>query len=183
MLDNHMVAMNVLPTEGMKETTGSRKKVYEILKDFSTAMLVTICPDGGPGARPMHIARVDEGSGNVWFLTSKGGNLAKELKANGSVLLVFEKENAVYLSLKGDARVTEDRKMIQDLWKEPYKVWFPKGVEDPDIAAIGVSATAAEYWDNQGVNKLQYLFETAKAYVKGERAHVDDADQHAKTTL
>jgi len=131
----------------------------------------------------MHIARVDEGSGNVWFLTSKGGSVARELKENGSVLLVFEKENSAYLSIKGEARVTEDRKLIQDLWKEPYKVWFPKGVEDPDLAVVGVNPAAAEYWDNQGVNKLEYLFEAAKAYVKGERPHVDDRDQHAKTTL
>ena len=131
----------------------------------------------------MHIARVDEGSGNVWFLTSKSGNLAKELRANGAVLLVFENENSAYLSMRGNAKVTEDKKLVQDLWKEPYKVWFPKGVDDPDIAAIGVDPSQAEYWDNQGVNKLQYLFEAAKAYVKGDRPHLDDQDHHAKTSL
>jgi hypothetical protein len=41
----------------------------------------------------------------------------------------------------------------------------------------------AEYWDNRGMNKLEYLFEAARAYVKGEKPHVAEVDQHAKAIL
>jgi hypothetical protein len=41
----------------------------------------------------------------------------------------------------------------------------------------------AEYWDNRGINKLQYMFESARAYVKGETPDVTDIDQHGKTKL
>lgn len=160
-----------------------REKVYEILKGFSTAMFVTVGPSGRPEARPMHIARVEDQEGDVWFFTSKSGTLVDELTQEADVLLCFQNENSAYLSLRGKARIVEDRNRIAEMWKEPYRVWFPKGVEDPDIALVGVNPIDAEYWDNRGSNKLEYMFEAAKAYVKGERPNVGDREQHAKTNL
>jgi general stress protein 26 len=85
--------------------------------------------------------------------------------------------------MRGWARVANDSKRVHEVWKEPYKVWFPRGPDDPDIALVVVEALDAEYWDNRGMNKLEYLFEAAKAYVKGKRPDVTDVDQHAKAIL
>ena len=131
----------------------------------------------------MHVARVDEDLSNIWFLTSKGGNLVDEVNQKSTVLLVFQDDRSAFLSLRGKARLVEDRPKIHELWKEPYKVWFPRGADDPDIALIGVDPIDAEYWDNRGSNKIEYLFETAKAYIKGERPNTADRDMHAKTSL
>lgn len=146
-------------------------------------MLVTIGPSGRPVARPMHIARIEEGSDRVWFLTGNTGHLVTEMEEEAVVLLVFRNENSAYLSLRGKARLVEDRTRIKDLWKEPYKVWFPKGADDPEIALIAVDPVDAEYWDNRGTNKLEDLFEAAKAYLKGEKPELTGVDQHAKTSL
>lgn len=165
------------------EKTERRAKVYEILKTFSTAMFVSIGPAGRPESRPMQIARIDEEAGDIWFFTSRGGTLAEEVKEEAVVLLVFQNENSAYLSLRGKARVVEDTARIKEYWKEPYRVWFPSGPGGPEVALVGVSPIDAEYWDNRGTNKLEYMFEAAKAYVKGERPNVGDADQHGKTNL
>jgi len=158
--------------------------VHDILKGFSTAMFVTVGPTGRPEARPMHIAHVDEDeSGDIWFFTGKGATLVEAITAEATVLLAFQNENSAYLSLRGKARLVEDRNHVRAFWKEPYRVWFPGGVEDPDVALVAVNPIDAEYWDNRGLNKLQYMFESAKAYVKGEKPDVSDIDQHAKTNL
>jgi general stress protein 26 len=167
----------------MTETIDERKKVYDVAKHFDNAMLVTIAASGNPKARPMHVARVDEDLSNIWFLTSKESGLAEDVSRQSSVLLVFQNDNSAFLSLRGKARIVEDQPKIHQLWKEPYKVWFPRGADDPDIALIGVDPVDAEYWDNGGANKLEYLFETAKAYFKGERPNLEDRDRHAKTSL
>ena len=138
----------------MTENTTPRAKVYDILAGFSTAMFVTHGPGGRPAARPMHVARVEDGAGDIWFLTSKGGTLLDEVQGQPVVLLVFQNDNSAYLSVRGRARVVDDGARID-----------------------------AEYWDTRGVNKLEYLFEAAKAYVKGEKPAVGDPDQHAKTLL
>jgi general stress protein 26 len=77
----------------------------------------------------------------------------------------------------------QDRARTEQFWKEPYRVWFPGGPGDPEIELVAVDPIDAEYWDNRGSNKLEYLFESAKAYMKGEKPDVADPDHHAKTSL
>jgi general stress protein 26 len=161
----------------------TRKKVYDILKGFSTAMFVTIGPNGRPEARPMQIAKAEDEGGDIYFFTGRGGTLATEIQENAVVLLSFQNDSSAYLSIRGKARVIEDAARHQFYWKEAYRVWFPGGPSDPTLALIGVEPIDAEYWDNRGSNKLEYLFEAAKAYVKGEKPDVGDPDQHAKTSL
>jgi hypothetical protein len=63
------------------------------------------------------------------------------------------------------------------------RAWFPKGKDDPNIALLAVHPEEGEYWDNEGFKKVMYLLETAKAYAKGERPHIEDGEQHAKVAL
>ncbi len=166
----------------MTTTTDTREKVYDILKGFSTAMFVTVGPGGRPEARPMQVARVED-SGEIWFFTGRGGTVANEIEEEAVVLLAFQNERSAYLSLRGKARNVQDRARIEQFWKEPYRTWFPGGPGDPQVELVAVDPIDAEYWDNRGSNKLEYLFEAAKAYVKGEKPDVGDPDQHAKTSL
>jgi general stress protein 26 len=163
--------------------TETKKKVYEILKGFSTAMFVTIGSGGRPEARPMQIARVEDEGGDIYFFTGRGGRLATEIEDAAMVLLAFQNNSSAYLSVRGKARVIKDAARHQFYWKEAYRVWFPGGPSDPTLALVGVAPIDAEYWDNRGSNKLEYLFEAAKAYVTGEKPDVSDSDQHAKTRL
>lgn len=167
----------------MTDKNDVRARVYDLLKSFSTAMFVTVGPTGRPEARPMHVARAEDEAADVWFFMDKGATLVEEIKAEATVMLAFQNENSAYLSLRGKARVIEDRKRIKELWKESYRVWFPGGAEDSNIALVAVDPIDAEYWDNRGMNKLEYMFESAKAYIKGEKPDVGDIDQHAKTNL
>ena len=162
--------------------TQTKAKVYDILKSFSTAMIVTTGPGGRPEARPMHVARVDD-DGDVFFFTGRDGTLTHEIREEAVVLLVFQNDTSAYLSLRGRARIVEDAFRIQQYWKEPYRPWFPGGPSDPQLALLAVKPIDAEYWDNRGTNKLEYLFESAKAYIKGVRPDVTDPDQHGKTNL
>ncbi len=45
------------------------------------------------------------------------------------------------------------------------------------------SAQDGEYWDNAGAQGLKFVFEAAKAYVKGETPKEEDQKQHAKVDL
>lgn len=36
------------------------------------------------------------------------------------------------------------------LWQKPLKTWFPKGLDDPDLALLKVEVEHAEYWDQNG---------------------------------
>jgi general stress protein 26 len=159
-----------------------RQRVYELLNKFKTAMFITTSTSDQPEARPMQIAKVEDG-GDIYFFTGRSGRVAGEIGHETLVLLVMQDEMSAYLSLRGKARIVIDRAKIKELFSEPYKVWFPGGVDDPELLLLAVDPESAEYWDNRGINKLEYMFEAAKAYIKGERPAVDDAGQHAKTNM
>jgi general stress protein 26 len=165
------------------EQEDTRAKVHDIIKGFSTAMFVSVGPAGKPEARPMQIAKFLEDSDEICFFTGRGGTLAEEIKADSVVLLAFQNENSSYLSLRGSARVVQDPARIQQYWKEPYRVWFPGGPTDPEIALVQVKAIDAEYWDTRGTKKVEYMFETVKAYVTGHKPDISQPEQHGKTSL
>ena len=160
-----------------------KEKVFEILKKFNTAMFVTMGQNNQLESRPMQVAKVDD-DGHLWFFTGRTGRLSEEISDNPMVLMVMQEERSYYLSLRGVARKIDDPVKVAELFKEPYKVWFPKGPEDPNLLLLGVDPVSAEYWDNAGSNKLQYMFEAVKAYVTGSTPeHLDNPDHHAKTKL
>jgi len=131
----------------------------------------------------MHLARIEEEAAKICFFTGQSGTLMEELQKDGAVLLTFQNDNSAYAAVRGHAWIEHDKDRVKELWKAPFKVWFPGGPEDPEVALVAVQLMDAEYWDNRGMNKLDYLFEAAKAYVKGQKPEVPGVDQHAKTAL
>jgi general stress protein 26 len=156
-----------------------RQKVYEMLESVESAMLVTHNPDGILDARPMRVADV-EPAGSLWFMTSRSSRKVCEIEKDSRVLLVYQDPSGQYLSIAGTARIVDDGPRTRRLWKEPYKVWFPNGPDDPDLVLLSVDPEVAEFWDVAGLNRLRYLFDAAKAYVTGDRAAIEDSDKHAR---
>jgi general stress protein 26 len=163
-------------------TSEQREHFLKLLKQFSTAMLVTHAGAGELRARPMAIADVEAG-GRVWFITSVDTAKVHEIESDTGVHLVCLKEHSAYLSISGRASLSRDRARIERVWQEPFKVWFPKGKDDPEIALIAVTPEEVEFWDNQGLNRVGYLFESAKAYVTGSKPQVKEGEEHAFVKL
>jgi general stress protein 26 len=88
-----------------------------------------------------------------------------------------------FVSVSGHARVVRDLPTIEAVWSDAWKVWFPGGKTDPDLALIAVTPTAAEYWDNKGSKGLAYLFQAAKAYVSGTSPDTHNDERNAKVQV
>lgn len=158
------------------------RKFHDLLGQFRTAMLVTHTAEGDLRARPMAIAHVDEDC-RVWFFTSAVSGKVHEIESDTHVSLVCQKEHQLYLSLSGIARLSRDRAKVEAYWKETFKVWFPGGQNDPDLALMSIEPATGEYWDEEGFKKIKYLFEAARAYATGTTPHIDEGEQHAKVLL
>jgi len=157
-----------------------REHLYDLLKDFDTAMLVTNSPDGHMHARPMAIAEL-RSDADAYFVTSIDSPKAAEIAAHPTITLTFQSSNQ-FASVSGRAEVVRDRALIDRLYKEDWKIWFPKGKADPSMALIKFMAQDAEYWDNAGAQGLKFVYRAAKAYLKGETPK-EDQKQHAKVDL
>ena len=56
-----------------------------------------------------------------------------------------------------------DKAKLSQLWSPAMMVFYPKGVDDPDLCLLRVQAQSAEYWDGPGglVGQALYLVMTA----------------------
>ena len=145
-------------------------------------MLVTHTPAHGLRARPMQIAGVDADS-RVWFFTALESGKVEEIALDTHVAVVCQKNRDLYVSLTGKASVLRDPAKVEELWKEPFKAWFPGGKDDPQLSLVSVTPEEGEYWDNEGFRKIKYLFEAAKAYAKGTKPEIEEGEQHGKVKL
>jgi general stress protein 26 len=155
-------------------------KLHELLDGFDTAMLITRAGENGVHARPMGVAEVTE-SGHVFFATSEPSAKVTEIKNDSDVTLIFQ-GRLKFVTLEGTATVVKDPGLIERLWSEAWRVWFPNGKDDPALRIIRVEPLQAEYWDSSGAKGVSYAFEAAKAYLKGETPDVSDK-QHGKIHL
>lgn len=164
----------------MDKPTNPHENLHDLLTNFDTAMMMVHSGDGHTHGRPMAIALLQENA-EIYFVTNIDSPKIADIQANPTVTLTFQ-SSSQFASLSGRAMVVRDKPMIDDLWKEAWKLWFPKGKEDPSICLIHFSPEDGEYWNNAGAQGLKYAFEAVKAYVKGETAKTDEV-QHAKVDL
>lgn len=150
-------------------------KVKELMQSFTTAMLVTQSREGMFG-RPMQIATVDNSC--VSFFTAFESAKVNEILADPTVLVTMQKDSSLSLSINGTAQISRDRSRLAAKWNERYKVWFPQGLNDPQLTLIDVFPSRVEYWDASGSNKVKYLIESVKAYITGEQPEITEGEQH-----
>jgi len=164
----------------MSQPVDTREHLHELLESFDTAMVITIAADGSMHARPMAVAELSAG-GDAYFVTNIDSAKVAEIRANPAVTLSFQSPRQ-FACITGHATVEHDQALVDRLWQEMWKLWFPDGPTDPSIAMIKFEAQRGEFWDNAGVQGLKFMYRAAKAYAKGETPP-EDEQQHARVQL
>jgi general stress protein 26 len=156
---------------------GDGEHLYDLLKEFDTAMLVTRAADGHLHARPMAVAEL-RADADAYFVTNIVSPKVAEVYADADVLLTFQSANQ-YAAVYGRVNVIRDRALIERFWKDAWKIWFPRGKADPAIALLRFDAERGEFWTNAGMSGVQYAFEATNAYLTGEPPR-PDPEQHGR---
>lgn len=151
----------------MENNTEIKSKLINLVKQIDIGMLSTVENDGSLRSRPMSSNGDISEDGTVWFFTYGNSHKMLEVKGNNHVNVSFVSSKHQYVSLSGQASVVRDRQKIEELWKPQLRAWFPKGIEEPDIALLKVELTKAEYWDSPG-NVLAHVISFAKAIATGK---------------
>ncbi len=151
----------------MTEDHESRHHLRDLLEDFDAAMLVTRTGDKRMRARPMAVAKL-EADADAYFVTAIDSPKVAEIETHPEVTLTFQ-GSGKFAWISGRARVVRDSALIDALWNEAWKVWFPKGKSDPALTLLEIDAQDGEYWDNTGAQAVKYGYEALMAYAKGRR--------------
>src|SRR5688500_3745040 len=119
-------------------SVSKREHLVKILKDFDTAMLLTRTAGGQLRARPMALAEVQD-DGTVYLAAQINSEKVNELLSEPNVGLAMQGKMK-FASVSGRASVKRDRGLIEKLWKDSWKVWFPEGKSDPNLCVIAFDA-------------------------------------------
>ena len=127
----------------------SLEKLRELIKEIDFCMLTTIGEDGDPHSRPMSSNGDIDPNGDLWFFTNASSHKVDEVVRSPKVNVSFaDPDNQRYVSVTGTAQLIRDREKIDELWRPEFKMWFPKGKDDPEVALLCVSLEKGEYWDS-----------------------------------
>lgn len=99
-------------------------------------------------SRPMALQGVDD-EGILWFLSAKDSLKNKEVSEDPEVHLYFMNNSAYeYITVKGEAFITQDKEKIEQYWTNFANAWFD-GKDDPNVTLIGVKAKEGYYYETK----------------------------------
>jgi len=130
-----------------KQKSQELARLAALVRQMKVGMLTTIEPDGSLRSRPLETCEVDA-QGRLWFFTQAHAPKSLEVQQENQVSLSYaDPRDEDFASISGTARVVRDREKMRALWTGGLARWFPRGLEDPDLALLEVRIDKAEYWD------------------------------------
>ena len=154
----------------MQGSTNTRDfaQLKSLIEDIKIGMFTTEDDDGTLRSRPLQTVGVDD-NGSLWFFTSATSPKVAESKADGGRVNVSyaNPSKQDYVSVSGKATLTRDREKMKQLWTKWVEAFFPKGLDDPDLALLRVDIEKAEYWDAPG-SSIARAYGLAKALSTGK---------------
>lgn len=151
-----------------------RNNLVTILKSNRTGMLMTRSPEGRIAGRPMGIAKIDD-DGTIYMTTGIETPKAAEL-IRDPITSVTVQSGDGFAVVEGEASLSGDRALIEELWKPDWKVWYPEGKDDPSIVIIVVKPIEGTYWTGGLGHGLSYVYRMVKARIKGEEMETKPND-------
>ena len=156
-------------------------KLYDLIEEIETALLVTRRADGSLVSRPMATQKRADGA-DLWFVTSSDTAKLDELTRDHQVNLSYYKDRTrEWVSISGTAELTADRGKVRELFRPDWKAWFGTDdlpgdnragtPDDPRIVLIGVHVHSARYMTVDKPSPV-VLFEVVKGMVTGRRAEI-----------
>lgn len=140
------------PEQNHEDLQGSeaRKKIKELCEKAETCFFCTrIQTSQSFHPRPMSAQKVDE-QGNLWFLSAIDSHKNAEIAVDPAVQLLFQgSKHSEFVTLYGQASVSQDKAKIKELWQPILKTWFTEGEDDPRITVIRVTPSEGYYWDTK----------------------------------
>lgn len=168
----------------MAAQNDSPQKLKELVEGIDFAMLTTITPEGALHSRPMSTQEMGS-DGTLWFFTRANATKVDEIEHEQQVNVAYSQpQDHRYVSVSGRASLVRDAAKIRKLWKPAYKLWFPEGLDDPELALLRVQIETAEFWDaNQSrMLKLALMVKslaTGQEYEPGEHGNINLKDSAA----
>ena len=134
-----------------------RERLHELVKATRTVIVLSCAPEEPAGegdqidGRPMALVKTGDDT-TMYLATALDAKQAAELERARVTVVV---QGADYALFSGEARVSRDRALIDELWAPSWRQWC-RGKRDPAIAIVIVTPIEGSYWED--TNRHSYMF-------------------------
>lgn len=144
----------------------AQEKIKSLALDIDFAMMETDL-----GHRPTHIIPMStkkvDAQGRIWFLSNATSEHNGNIERDNKIQLIYSSPGDMkFMSLYGEAMITRDAAVIDDLYGKLDDTWF-EGKDDPNVSAIAFTAMDGHYWDTK-YNKLVSLIKMGAGVITGK---------------
>lgn len=136
----------------------TKEKLFEFIKKQKTAFISSVDKNGYPVTRAMLSPREIDGN-NIYFSTNTSSNKVKQYLENNNACLYFYKRGRLKyqgLSIKGTMEVCTDQPTKDKIWRFGDKLFYKKGVTDPDYCVLKFTAEEAEYYCDFKIENIRF---------------------------
>ena len=139
-------------------------KARKIINDINNCFFIT---QHSGKSRPMSTCKFDD-DGTIWFFTDIRSEKVSDINNDTEVRLLYaDPKKNTYLDIQGEAEIVTDRARMKQFWTAIVKVWFPDGVEDPNLCLLRILPFSAMYWEAESAKMIQAI-RIAASVITGE---------------
>ena len=126
-------------------------KIEKLIKQRSFALIGSIDEEGFPNMKAMLSPRKREGIKTFFFSTNTSSARVKQYRQNPKACVYFFCKGLIHywgVMLKGEMEVLEDDEIKKLLWQTGDRIYYPKGVTDPDYCVLKFTAKEGRYYSD-----------------------------------
>jgi general stress protein 26 len=127
------------------------KKIEKLIKSRDVAFISSLDETGFPNTKAMLSPRKIEGLKTFYFSTNTSSVRVRQYRQNSKACIYFYRKGLIHywgVMLKGEMEVLEDEETKKLLWRAGDKMFYPKGVTDPDYCVLKFTASEGRFYSD-----------------------------------
>lgn len=131
-------------------------EIFEFIKKQKTVFISSVDDNGYPWTRAMLAPRRIEGK-DIYLSTNTSSQKVKQFLENSKACMYFYQRGRFKyqgLMILGEVKICQDEKTKASIWKLTDRMFYKKGVNDPDYCVLKFTCLKAEYYCDMKVEEL-----------------------------
>jgi len=125
------------------------KTIGNLIDKQKIAVIASVDGGGFPNMKAMLSPRKRNGLSEFWFSTNTSSMRVAQYRENPKASIYFyDKRFYRGVQLCGAMEVLEDAEIKEEIWEFGDKMYYPKGVTDPDYCVLKFTAQNGRYYSN-----------------------------------
>lgn len=136
----------------------TKEKLFEFIKKQKTAFISSVDENGYPVTRAMLCPREIDGN-DIYFSTNTSSKKVAQYLANSKACVYFYKRGRFKyqgVTIKGTMQVCTDQETKDRIWRFGDKLFYKKGVTDPDYCVLKFTAQQVEYYSDFKTETIKF---------------------------